>query len=112
LAVFAEPLVRLLYGPQFGPAVPLLRILAATLPLAVFGSSLSTLWLLPHGRDRAVTTVVVLACVLAIVLISAATPALGLEAAAWSLVVVELVTVAGFMLAVRRTADPGAKHRG
>lgn len=110
LALLADPLVRLLYGPEFASAVPLLQILAASLPLAILAGSLSTLWLLPHGRDRAVTTVVVLSCVLAVVLVGAAASSLGLEAAAWSLVVVELVTVTGLVVAVRRSATPAPTH--
>lgn len=102
LVVLAEPLVHLLYGPQFDASVPLLRILGATLPLAILASSASTLWLLPRGLDRTVTRIVVLAGLLDVALIAVATPVFGVQAAAWALVAVESFALAGMVLAARR----------
>ncbi len=102
LVVLAEPIVELLYGPDFDESVGLLRILGATVPLAILTSGLSTLWLLPHGLDRTVTRIVLASGVLDVVLVLVATPVFGVEAAAWALVAVELFTVVGMAYAVRR----------
>lgn len=102
LALFADPIVTIVFGHDFDEAVPLLRILALLLPLNVIGVTLSTQWLLPRGLDRQVASVVVCASLLNVVLVVAAAEALGLRAAAAALVVVELFVVVGNALALRR----------
>lgn len=101
LAAAAPTVIRVVFGPRFEAAVPVLRILALVLPLNVVGVVLSTQWLLPHGRDRRVTGVLVFACVLNVALILTAANVAGLHAAAWSVVVVEACVVLGNALGLR-----------
>ncbi len=60
IALFAgAPLVvRILLGPEFEPAVPVLRILAGLAPLTAAGWSLAN-WMLTQGMDRTVTALTV-----------------------------------------------------
>jgi PST family polysaccharide transporter len=102
LAIFAPVIVEVVFGPGFEDAAALLRILSLLLPLNVIGVTLSTQWLLPRGLDRQVATVVVCACALNVVLVVTAAEGLGLRAAAFALVVVEVFVVAGNALALRR----------
>ena len=114
-AVFAEPIIEVVYGPGFEEAVGLFRIVALILPLNIIGAALSTQWLLPRGRDRQVSTVVLVAAVINTVLVLLATELFGLTGAAWALVAVEVVVMAGYALALRRTLaeaklDPAPSH--
>lgn len=102
LTAFAPLIIEVLFGPKFEEAVPLLRILALVLFVGVVGTAVSTQWLLPRGLDRQVTAVLVLAAVLNVVLLIAATELYGLHGAAWAVVLVELVVVAGNGLVLRR----------
>jgi PST family polysaccharide transporter len=101
LAVFAPDIVRLVFGSDFRDAAPLLRILAVALPLNVIGVVLSSQWLLPHGRDRRVTGVLVLASLLNAAVVVAAAELSGLHAAAWAIVLVELFVLCGNALGLR-----------
>lgn len=60
LAIFflAPLLVRILLGPAFVPAVPVLRILSLLIPLFAIGTLLGTVWMLPRGLDGPVTFIV------------------------------------------------------
>lgn len=107
VAIFADVIVAVVFGPGFEEAAALLRILSILLPLNVLGVTLSTQWLLPRGLDRQVATVVVFASLLNVVLVVVAAEELGLRAVAGALVVVELFVVAGNGLALRR-ARPAA----
>jgi PST family polysaccharide transporter len=102
LILLAEPVVEIVYGSGFAPTVPVLRILAATIPLAILAALVSTLWLLPHGLDRTVTRIVIISCTLDVVLLSAAAPLAGVEAAALALLAVEAVTLAAMVVSARR----------
>lgn len=55
----AEPIVRLLLGPKLQDAAILLRVMAFLPFLSAASDLISTFWLLPTGRDRAVTGIVV-----------------------------------------------------
>jgi PST family polysaccharide transporter len=62
LVFFLAPLlVRLVLGPGYGHAVPVLRILALLLPLVSLSMVFGGLWMLPLGMDRPFNTIVVLA---------------------------------------------------
>jgi len=53
VAVVAAPLlVRILLGPAYGAAVPLLRILAALPILVAINTVLGLFWAVPFGRER------------------------------------------------------------
>ena len=104
LALLAPTVVHVVFGSRFDAAIPLLRILSIVIPLNVVGVVLSAQWLLPRGRDRRVTTVLMAACLLNAALVIAAAKASGLHATAWALVVVESFVVAGYGLGLRRFA--------
>lgn len=62
LVFLAAPwLVRIIAGPGFGPAVPLLRILALLPILIAISHAYGEQWMLPLGLERSVTLVVLLA---------------------------------------------------
>jgi PST family polysaccharide transporter len=116
-AVFAPTIVQLVFGSRFEGAAPLLRIMALVVPLNVVGVILSTQWLLPHGRDRRVTAVLVIASVLNAGLVIGAAEASGLHAAAWAVVCVELFVLVGNALGLRsigrgRLSEQGAQVVG
>jgi polysaccharide transporter, PST family len=102
ILVFARLIITIVFGTAFEHAVPLLRIMALLLPLNVLGVALTTQWMLPRGLDRKVTSVLIPASIFNAVLIIAATELLGLRAAAWACVVVELFIVAGNAFMLRR----------
>jgi polysaccharide transporter, PST family len=52
-------IVRLILGPQMMPAAHLLRLMALLPLLSAASDILSIFWLLPNGRDRVVTAIVV-----------------------------------------------------
>lgn len=109
LALAAPLIITTVFGSGFTGSIPLLRTLALLLPLNVLGVALSTQWLLPRGLDRWVTTVLLCASVLNAVLVVVGTELLGLGAAAWAIVAVELFIVAGNALALR---TPSARAAG
>jgi O-antigen/teichoic acid export membrane protein len=102
VAAAAPVIVDVIFGSRFHDAVPLLRILSLLLPLNVIGVTLSTQWLLPRGRDRAVAAVLLVACVLNAALVVLTARTLGLTATAWAVVLVELVVMLGYLRVVRR----------
>jgi PST family polysaccharide transporter len=108
LAGFASPIIKLVFGPGFEASVPLLRILALLLPLNIIGVALSTQYLLPRGRDRQVSTVVLAAAVLDAALVVPAAELSGIRLAAWALVAVEVFVMLGYLIALRRTRNLSA----
>jgi polysaccharide transporter, PST family len=57
----APLLVRIILGPNFGPAVPVLRALSLLLPVVGVNFALGIQWMLPLGLDRAFNTITLLA---------------------------------------------------
>jgi PST family polysaccharide transporter len=106
LALFAPEIVRVVFGSDFEAAVPIMRIFGLVLPLNVVGVVLSAQWLLPRGRDRRVTGVLLVACVVNAAAVMLAAELSGLRAAAWAVVGVELLVVTGYGLGLRTGADP------
>ena len=102
LLLFAPLIVDLLFGPEFVDAVALLRVLALILPLRICAAQLSVLWLLPRDRDRDVLRVTIVAGLVNLALLLAGVPLLGVQAAAWSLVAVELLALVWTAVLVRR----------
>ena len=83
LSVLAAPLVRLLFGPQFLPSVPILRILAwALTPYAV--NSFLTLAFLARREEQTVVRALAGSTGLLILLIVWWTPSAGAVGAAWA----------------------------
>lgn len=103
LMVVAPTVLEVLFGAGFADAVPLLRILSVCIPLEVCGGLLALLWLVPHTLERRTLPVVFAAAVLNVALVVFGTPLLGVQAAAWSLVLVEILTVVAWIVLIRRT---------
>lgn len=70
-AIFAEQIVNLLFGEEFSASAGILQVLVWALPLRVTALALSTLVLIPAGRERAVLRNVTISVV---VLVLAGTP--------------------------------------
>lgn len=71
LGVFllAPWLVRIVLGPQFAPAVTVLRLLSILPPLVAVTQSIGMQWFLPLGKERVLTRTIMLACVLHVILV-------------------------------------------
>ena len=109
LRIFAPQIIELVFGPDFAPAVPALRAFAFVLPLGITAGLLSVLWLLPRGLDWASTRIVLMSGALNVVLVLVLVPRFGIEAAAWSLVVIELFTITGWVWTIRRAGIYGPR---
>lgn len=80
----APLLIRILLGPQFEPAIPVLRVFALLPPLLSLTQGVGLQWLLPQGRESAVNRVMIMAGPLNVLLALALVPAhlqLGMAAA-------------------------------
>jgi len=58
--VLAPLLVRIILGPNFGPAVPVLRVLSLLIPFVGINYALGMQWMLPLRLDRVFNTIVLL----------------------------------------------------
>ncbi|GMA13852.1 flippase [Deinococcus metallilatus] len=103
VALGAPLWVRVLLGPEFAPAVPILRVLAL-LPLVVsINLVLGILWLLPLGLDRAFNTVVIGGTLLNALLIVLLVPTHGLLGMASAVVLGESAVFVGLLVVCRPT---------
>ncbi|WP_324715311.1 flippase [Carboxydochorda subterranea] len=66
--VLAPVLVRLLFGPGYEPAIPVVRILALLMPLSAANNVLGTQWMIPLGLERSFTLTVAAAGVVNVLL--------------------------------------------
>lgn len=53
--------VQILFGVRYLPSIPVLRVLALAVPLSAFNGGLGYYWLIPMGRERAYSRIVVVA---------------------------------------------------
>lgn len=96
LEALAEPIVVLIFGEAFRPAIELLRILVLVIPLGAISTALSTQFLMPRGLDATVSRCVLAAALINVVLAVLIVPGQGVEAMAWILVGVEAFLVVVF----------------
>jgi PST family polysaccharide transporter len=111
LALFAEPIVHLLFGDEFEPAIGILRILAITLPLSALAAGIVQLELIAHGFDRESVKVVLTAAVVDVALGLFLISKYGAKGTAWTVVVVEVVALSGalyYRRRVRQTSSTAA----
>jgi len=94
-------LIRIIVGPEFAPAVPLLRILALMPALIAFGQGYGTQWMLPLGLDRLFNSVMLLAGAVDIALALILAPRYADLGMAWVAVLTEALIAAGFYLVLR-----------
>jgi polysaccharide transporter, PST family len=94
-------LIRIIVGPEFAPAVPLLRILALMPALIALGQGYGTQWMLPLGLDRMFNSVMLLAGAIDIALALVLAPRYADFGMAWVAVFTEALIAAGFYLVLR-----------
>lgn len=104
VAALGAPLwVRVLLGPEFEPAVPVLRILALLSLVVAFNLVLGILWLLPLGRDRSFNTIVIGGAALNALLIALLVPRYGSLGMAGAVVLAEVAVFMGLLFVCRDT---------
>lgn len=85
LLLLSRPLLLLLAGPEFLPALPTLRLLCGFLPLIALTTSLVHVWLLPAGREEMSLYVTLFGSVVSVVVFLLTCRAAGHIAMAWAL---------------------------
>lgn len=104
IALGAPVLVRLLLGPGYEPAVPILRTLSLLLPIIALGTVLGIQWALPMGFDRPFYSLVLGAGLLNVVLALLLAPRFGAEGMAISVVLADSMVSGGLLLLAWREA--------
>ncbi len=89
LALLAPQVVRLISGPGFEAAVPVLRLLALALPGSIALAVLGLQILVPRGRAREFSIAMVLVLLLQVALLPLLAPSLGATGAAGALLACE-----------------------
>lgn len=116
LALVAPWLVALMFGPDYGAAVPVMRVMALIVPLIVLNAALISQWLVPHGLDRSLNVVIISGTVLNLVLALLLAPRFQALGMAWVTVAVEGAILIGLLLVLRRHGlrplDLGHLRRG
>jgi PST family polysaccharide transporter len=87
--VGAAPLVHLVLGPGFDATIPVLRILSLLPALVALNQVLGLQWMLPLGLDRSLSTIVVGAGILNVLLAVLLASRYGQIGMAWSVVTAE-----------------------
>ena len=102
LYVFAPKLLTILMGPQFAPAVPVLRVLA-TLPLVLaITESVGLQWLLPRGKDGVVNQAFLTVGVLNLLLAAILAPRYAHIGMAWAVAFSQAVLATALVWSVVR----------
>lgn len=102
----APLLVRVLLGPGYEAAVPVLRLLALLPPIIALGTVLGIQWAIPAGHERAFTGIVVAAGALNLLLVALLAPTYGATGVAVSVVLAEgavAISLVGLALRHGRT---------
>lgn len=102
LAVLAPILIRIIYGPGFGEAVDVLRVLAFIIPLGAVAGALAVGWMLALRMDRRITKVIVRSGVANVLLACVLAPLFGPVGMAVSVVCAELLALGGCLVEIRR----------
>jgi len=102
VAFLAPWAVRLLLGPGYEGAVPLMRILSLLLPLIALNFALGTQWMLAWGMDRAFNRVILSAGLLNLLLAPLFVFWFGVGGMAWATVLVEGWVTAGIVIQLYR----------
>lgn len=94
LALIAPLVIRLLLGPGYEAAIPVLRLLALLLPIIASGTVFGTFWALPFARERALLAVTAAAGALNVLLVLLLVPRYGAVGMAGAVVLAELMVSA------------------
>jgi O-antigen/teichoic acid export membrane protein len=109
-AIFAEPLVRVAFGPGYGAAVPLVRILSVAAAIALLTNLLGTL-LIARSIVRPMLLQNAVAIALNVVGNVALAPRYGVTASAWITVATELIVCGGALYVLRGNLGLGTLAR-
>lgn len=113
VALAAAPvLVRLILGPGYEAAIPVLRVLALLPPLIAVGTVLGIQWALPVGLDRPFYSFVIAAGLLNVGMAVLLAPRLGALGMAISVVLADLVVASGLLWLAVRQGDGLLRRRG
>jgi PST family polysaccharide transporter len=106
--LIAAPLItRVVLGPGYESAVPVMRVLALLLPAIAVSTVLGMQWMLPLGMDAVYNKIIISAGVLNLLLASLLARRWQQMGMAWSVVLSEyLVTIAVCIVLVRRRISP------
>lgn len=101
LWVLAEPIVRVVLGPEMGAAAPLFRILCGLPALLVLSNFFGVLVLFAHGEFAPVWRLQITVFAASLLWLIPLTQVAHAEGAAWSALVTETIITAGFIYLCR-----------
>jgi PST family polysaccharide transporter len=105
--LLAPVLVQVILGNGFGPAVPILRILALLVPIVALGNVFGIQWMLPLKMDRAFNRIILLAGILNLFLALCLAPLYRDLGMAWAVVIAEAFVSGSMYLLLRsQKLDP------
>jgi PST family polysaccharide transporter len=109
LWIGAPHIVRVILGPGFAPAVPVLRVLSVLLPTVALSNVFGIQWMLPLGLDRAFNAIIITCGLLNLGAAVLLAPRFGHLGVAFSVAGCEcVVTVAMFVYLTRKHLNPFA----
>ena len=104
IGLFAPWLVDLMFGDAVhAPRPRCCAIMAAIIPLMVLNGALVTQWMIPHGLDRPLNTVVIASTALNLALALILAPRFGALGMAWVTVVAETFILTGLVWSLRHS---------
>lgn len=107
LWITAPLVVRIILGPKFIPAVPVVRILCVLLPAVAISNVIGIQWMLPCGLTKECNRIVLGGGVLNLILACVLAPHLGAMGVAIAVAITEAsVTVGLYVLLTRRKMNP------
>jgi PST family polysaccharide transporter len=111
LTFIAAPLItRVVLGPAYGPAIPVMRVLSLLLPAIAVSTVLGIQWMLPLGMEAVYNKIIILAGLLNLTLALCWASRWQQMGMACAVVVSEyLVTIAVCIVLVRRKISPFTK---
>jgi polysaccharide transporter, PST family len=103
----APAIVRVVLGPRFEPAVPVMRILSLLLPIIAASNVLGIQWMLPLGMDREFNKIIICAGLINLTLGLWWASRWQYVGMAWAVVAIEaMVTIAMWIILVKHKANP------
>ncbi len=103
VATTAPWLIAILFGARFEAAIPVMRVLAMTIPLVVLNGALISQWMVPRGLDRWLNLIVWSAAAINLALALVVAPIYKAMGMAWVTVLVEFYILAGLVFALQRS---------
>ena len=110
LVLGAPWLVKVLFGPGYDRAVPVLRVLGCVCPFSVLNGVMGIRWMFPLGHERIYNRIIMGAAALDVALMFALTPWLRELGAAFALLATEMsITVTVFAVLWKMRLNPFQK---